>query len=573
MAIIGIDLGTSTCEIAYFKDGKPQIILNDKGERITPSYVGIDTNGDIVVGQDAKDQFIGRRQFTTMEFKRLMGTNEKIRLGDKLYFPEEISAIMLKYLKECAEKYLKEEVTEAVITVPANFNNTQREATLNAAKLAGLKVERLINEPTAAALAFGLKNIDKNLKVLVFDFGGGTLDVTVLEIFDGVIDVMSSYGDPFLGGKDFDERLCEFIIQEMKRRINFHVAQDDFLTMSKIKAAAEEAKKNLSFDKEALIVIENVYSNGNIIDFKIKISREEFEEMVFDLVGRAGYIIDKALEDKDLSYDDIDLVLMVGGTTRIPLVRKYVKEKLNKDIKTEINPDEAVALGAAIQAAIMSGKMDEEKGLMITDICPYNLGVASVAEINGQLFADVFSKIIERNTTIPTSKSKEFYTLYDNQTEVEIKAYQTLDNDCLFVDDATFIGSFHLSGIPENKAGKEAILVEFSYDLNGNIKITATIKSNGISKDLEIKNQSSLSLDQVIEKMDAIDDSWKKSRLASKYKITIETAEKKIKQMDDIKLKNELFDLVVKLKEYIKNEDEENADLIDGRILDFILDI
>ncbi|WDU84652.1 Hsp70 family protein [Caloramator sp. Dgby_cultured_2] len=235
------------------------------------------------------------------------------------------------------------------------------------------------------------------------------------------------------------------------------------------------------------MVIENVYSNGNIIDFKIKISREEFEEMVFDLVGRAGYIIDKALEDKDLSYDDIDLVLMVGGTTRIPLVRKYVKEKLNKDIKTEINPDEAVALGAAIQAAIMSGKMDEEKGLMITDICPYNLGVASVAEINGQLFADVFSKIIERNTTIPTSKSKEFYTLYDNQTEVEIKAYQTLDNDCLFVDDATFIGSFHLSGIPENKAGKEAILVEFSYDLNGNIKITATIKSNGISKDLEIK--------------------------------------------------------------------------------------
>gem|GEM_PF-2691001 len=373
--------------------------------------------------------------------------------------------------------------------------------------------------------------------------------------------------------RDYDERLCEFIIQEMKRRINFHVAQDDFLTMSKIKAAAEEAKKNLSFEKEALIVIENVYSNGNIIDFKIKISREEFEEMVFDLVERAGYIIDKALEDKDLSYDDIDLVLMVGGTTRIPLVRKYVKEKLNKDIKTEINPDEAVALGAAIQAAIMSGKMDEEKGLMITDICPYNLGVASVAEINGQLFADVFSKIIERNTTIPTSKSKEFYTLYDNQTEVEIKAYQTLDNDCLFVDDATFIGSFHLSGIPENKAGKEAILVEFSYDLNGNIKITATIKSNGISKDLEIKNQSSLSLDQVIEKMDAIDDSWKKSRLASKYKITIETAEKKIKQMDDIKLKNELFDLVVKLKEYIKNEDEENADLIDGRILDFILDI
>lgn len=573
MAIIGIDLGTSTCEIAYFKNGKPQIILNDKGERITPSYVGIDTNGEIVVGQDAKDQFIGRRQFTTMEFKRLMGTNEKIRLGDKLYYPEEVSAIMLKYLKECAEKHLKEEVTEAVITVPANFNNTQREATLNAAKLAGLKVERLINEPTAAALAFGLRNIDKNLKVLVFDFGGGTLDVTVLEIFDGVIDVISSYGDPFLGGKDFDERLCEFIVKEMKRRINFDVAQDDFLTMSKIKSAAEEAKKTLSFEKDALIVIENIYSNDNVFDFKLNVSREQFEEMVFDLVERSGYIIDKALEDKDLSYDDIDLVLMVGGTTRIPLVRRFVKQKLNKDIKTEINPDEAVALGAAIQAAIKSGEIDEEKGLMITDICPYNLGIASVTEINGQLFPDVFSKIIERNTTIPTTRAKEFYTLYDNQTEVEIRAYQTLDNNCLFVDDATFIGSFYLSGIPENKAGREAILVEFSYDLNGNIKITATIKSNGISKDIEIKNQSNLSLDQVVERMDVIDDSWKKSSLASKYKITIETAEKKIKQMDDIKRKNELFELLVKLKEYIKNEDEENADLIDGKILDFIIDI
>lgn len=573
MAIIGIDLGTSTCEIAYFENGKPQILLNDKGERITPSYVGIDTNGEIVVGQDAKDQFIGRRQYTTMEFKRLMGTDEKIRLGDKFYFPEEISAIMLKYLKECAEKQLKEEVTEAVITVPANFNNVQREATLNAAKLAGLKVERLINEPTAAALAFGLRNIDKNLKVLVFDFGGGTLDVTVLEIFDGVIDVISSYGDPFLGGKDFDERLCEFIIKEMKRRINFDLSQDDFLTMSKIKAAAEQAKKALSFEKDTLIIIENIYSGGKIVDFKLNISREKFEEMVFDLVERAGYIIDKALEDKDLSYDDIDLVLMVGGTTRVPLIRRYVKQKLNREVKTEINPDEAVALGAAIQAAIKSGEIDEEKGLMITDICPYNLGVASVAEVDGQLFADVFSKIIERNTTIPTSKVKEFYTLHDDQTEVEIRAYQTLDNDCMFVDEATFIGSFTLSGIPKNKAGKEAILVEFSYDLNGNIKITATIKSNGISKDLEIKNQSTLSLDQVVERMDEIDDSWKKSRLASKYKITIETAEKKIKQIDDIKLKNELFELVIKLKECIKNEDEENADVIDGRILDFIIDL
>lgn len=575
MAVIGIDLGTSTSEIAVFKNGKVTVIPNSKGNRITPSYVGISTDGEWIFGEDAKGQVLGRPQDTSFEFKRYMGTDTLINLGTKQYRPEQISAFLLSYLKKCAEDYLNEEVEEVVITVPANFDDNQRQATLLAAKLAGLKCERIINEPTAAAMAFGIKNMDKDMRVLVYDFGGGTLDVTVLKMFEGILDVETSYGDTKLGGKDFDEKMMELIAKKIELKSGAKLEKYDMFTLSKLKDAAEKAKIDLSFINETSVTLENIRTDKGLMTTDITVTKMEFENEVIELVERSGLVIDKALEDKDLSYEDIDYVLMVGGTTRIPIIRNYVKNKLNKNIRTEINPDEAVCIGAAIQAAIKKGNISYENSLIITDVCPFNLGTSCVDKINGISMSGVFSKIIERNSTIPATRSEIYYTVNDFQTQVIVDVYQTLDNDCLWVKDATLIGEFILDNIPPKPAGEEAIKVEYSYDINGNIKATAEVLSTGHKRQIEIKRTNNMV--SLIEEQDvAVSEefiNYMENDLYKKYKMTIEGLEKRLLNLDDIYIKNELKGLLNRLKMYIAENNEEDADEVENKIIDILFDL
>ncbi|SHF12093.1 Hsp70 family protein [Caloramator proteoclasticus] len=572
MAVIGIDLGTSTSEIAVYKDGKVIVIPNDKGNRITPSYVGISTDGEMIFGEDAKSQYLGRPQDTVREFKRLMGTDESVKLGGREYRPEEVSALLLGYLKGCAEEYLKETIEEAVITVPANFDDNQRQATMLAAKIAGLKCERIINEPTAAAMAFGIKNMDKDMRVLVYDFGGGTLDVTVLKMFEGILDVETSYGDTKLGGKDFDEKMMNIITRKVYEKNGVNLDRNNLIVLSKLKEAAERAKIDLSFVNETTVTLENIVLNGKLVNTQINITRREFEDEVMDLVEKSGVVIDKALKDKGLTYEDIDFVLMVGGTTRIPVVRNYVKNKLNKNIRTEINPDEAVCMGAAIQAAIKAGVISEENSLVITDVCPFNLGTSCVTEVNGMEVAGILSTIIERNSTVPITRSQIYTTAIDYQTEMNIDIYQTLDNNCIWAKDATLIGQFMLDNIPARPKGEEAIKIEYSYDINGNIKAVAEVLSTGHRRQIEIKRAINMQ-DVVQNEVAAVLDNYKECNLYKKYKMTIEGAEKRLNTLGESEIKKELMRLLNELKQYIIQDDEDMANEIEGEIIDLLFDI
>ncbi|MBZ4663734.1 MAG: dnaK1 [Caloramator sp.] len=572
MAVIGIDLGTSTSEIAVYKDGKVIVIPNDKGNRITPSYVGISTDGEMIFGEDAKSQYIGRPQDTVREFKRLMGTDESVKLGGREYRPEEVSALLLGYLKRCAEEYLNETIEEAVITVPANFDDNQRQATMLAAKIAGLKCERIINEPTAAAMAFGIRNMDKDMRVLVYDFGGGTLDVTVLKMFEGILDVETSYGDTKLGGKDFDEKMMNIITRKVYEKNGVNLDRNNLIVLSKLKEAAERAKIDLSFVNETTVTLENIVLNGKLVNTQINITRREFEDEVMDLVEKSGVVIDKALKDKGLTYEDIDFVLMVGGTTRIPVVRNYVKNKLNKNIRTEINPDEAVCMGAAIQAAIKAGVISEENSLVITDVCPFNLGTSCVTEVNGMEVAGILSTIIERNSTVPITRSQIYKTAIDYQTEMNIDIYQTLDNNCIWAKDATLIGQFMLDNIPARPKGEEAIKIEYSYDINGNIKAVAEVLSTGHRRQIEIKRAINMQ-DVVQNEVAAVLDNYKECNLYKKYKMTIEGAEKRLNTLGESEIKKELMRLLNELKQYIIQDDEDMANEIEGEIIDLLFDI
>jgi len=585
MAYIGIDLGTSTSEVAYYKDGTVRLIC------MVPSYVGIDTNGEFVFGEDAKSQYIGRPNHTVTEFKRLMGTGEMIRLGDKKFRPEEISALLLGYLKRIAEEYLKthgeETVEEVVITVPANFDDNQRKATMIAAQMAGIKCERIINEPTAAALAFGIKNLDKDMRILVFDFGGGTLDVTVLKMFEGILDVETSYGDTRLGGKDFDERMMELIIRKTKEKYEVKLDRSNLEVLAKLKSAAEQAKIELSntFNNQVEVKIENVVADGKLLDIEVNITKAEFNTAVKDLVERAGFVIDKALEDKGLSYKDIDYVLMVGGTSNIPFVRDYVERKLGKKIymdRNNLDPIYAVAFGAAIQAAIKAGKISEENGILITDVCPFNLGIEVAEEVNGVLIPGIFRKMIERNSTIPTTKADLFYTVNDYQTEVNVKVYQTLDNDCVWTKDATLIGEFVLDNIPPRPRGQVPIRVEYSYDINGNLRVVAEIMSTGYRREMEIKRVAhvgdSTYSEEVSKALNQLEkrsiNMYKEMELYKKYKMVIETAERKL---ENIKNENgnaekirRLKNLLEEIKQCIVENNSEKAETIESEIVDLL---
>ncbi|MDZ5255264.1 Hsp70 family protein [Clostridium sp. LIBA-8841] len=569
--IIGIDLGTTTSEIAYVKDGKPCIIRNveEGDEHVIPSVVSIDGD-EIKVGKKAKNQLLLKPELTVSEVKRIMGTDEIIRIQDKEYRPEEISALILKKLKEVAEYFLGEEVEEAVITVPANFNDIQRKATKNAGEIAGFKVERIINEPTAAAMAYGVDNIDKNGNILVYDFGGGTFDVTILEMFDGVLDVKVSRGNNYLGGKDIDNKLIDYLVSEFEKSTGIKLDASDSRTLARLKEGVEEAKKTLSSSKMAEIVLPYIGADkdNNPINLEMVLTREEFENNVKEIIDSTEDIVNEALEDAKIVDDEIDIVLLVGGSSRIPYVRNMLEKRFKGKIARGVNPDEAVALGASVQAAIKNDIPVGDSGtIIVTDTCNYTLGVA--------LKGGIFDPIIDRDSKLPSNVTKRYCTVMDDQTEVLVSVYE---GESRYVSDNTLIDEFILSGIPKADTGKEKIDITFEYDLNGILNVSAEILSTGdeISKIMSTRGLSKEEVEDLREVVSKNDNKadlvpWKSDNLFRLVEPNFRLAERKIPMLPSAD-REKLQDIMNDMKEAIVDNDKMALMKLDEELTDFLFD-
>ena len=483
--IIGIDLGTTNSCVCVYEGGEAKVIANAEGGRTTPSVVAF-KNGEMLVGSKAKHQAVINPE-TISSIKRLMGTNEKVKANGKSYSPEEVSAMILGDLKKTAESYLGEDVKEAVITVPAYFNDAQRQATKNAGKIAGLDVKRIINEPTAAALAYGLDKQDKNEKILVYDLGGGTFDVSILELGDGVFEVLSTSGNNHLGGDDFDNKLVDYIIESINKEEKVDLSKDK-MAMQRIKEAAEQAKKDLSSMTSTQISLPFIAQvDGAPVNFEMDITRAKFEELTRDLIDSTLEPVRKALKDAKLTKKDIDKVLLVGGSTRIPAVQDKVQQLTGKEPFKGINPDECVAIGASIQGGKLAG--DAGAGdILLLDVTPLSLSIETMGGIA--------TRLIERNTTIPTKKSQIFSTAADNQTAVDINVVQ---GERQFAKDNKSLGQFRLDGIPPARRGVPQIEVTFDIDANGIVNVSAKDLGTGKEQHITITAGSNMS-DEDIDK-------------------------------------------------------------------------
>ena len=482
--IIGIDLGTTNSCVCVYEGGEAKVIANPEGERTTPSVVAF-KNGEIIVGGAAKRQMITNKD-TIYSIKRLMGTNEKVEANGKKYTPQEISAMILGDLKKTAEAYLGEKVTKAVITVPAYFNDAQRQATKDAGKIAGLEVERIINEPTAAALAYGLDKQDENQTVLVYDLGGGTFDVSILELGDGVFEVKSTSGNNKLGGDDFDKRIMDYLVEQFKKENNIDLSKDK-MAMQRIKDAAEKAKKDLSGVTTTQISLPFLsQGEDGPLHLEMSLTRAKFEELCHDLFESTLEPVRKAMKDAKLSKNDIDKVILVGGSTRIPKVQEIIKNELGKEPSKGVNPDEVVAMGAAIQGGVLTGDVND---IVLLDVTPLSLGIETLG--------GVCTVLIPRNTTIPTSKSEVFSTAADNQPAVDI---HILQGERSMASDNKTLGRFQLTGIPAAPRGVPQIQVTFDIDANGIVNVKA--KDLGTNKEQAITITASTNLsDEEIDKM------------------------------------------------------------------------
>ena len=504
--IIGIDLGTTHSLVAVMKGDRPEIIANRLGQRLTPSVVGLDKNGQVHVGQTARNQLTTAPERTIAEVKRLMGSGERVKLGDRTYSPQEISGFILKALKDDAERALGEPVIEAVITVPAYFTDTQRQATKDAGALAGLKVERILNEPTAAALAYGIDHLDKEQFVLVYDLGGGTFDVSVLELFEGVLDVKASAGNNHLGGADFDAALVDDLAAVALEQHGVDLKKEP-KARARLKSAAETAKIELSTLSSTLVNLPFVaVKDGEPVSLEVEVTREKFESLVGALIRSTLVPVESALKDAKLEKAQIAEIVLVGGSSRIPMVQSMLRELFAKAPRAGVNPDEAIALGAAIQGALKSGGIKASQGIMIADVAPFTLGVEVMGRARDQMVSGLFSPIIPRNCKVPVSRTETYFTTSDNQKSVEVRIFQGEDR---FVRNNVLLDAYTVEGLPAKTAGQESIDISFTYDINGILNVKTRVNSTG--------KEAALQVDKRAQRLSPLERDEAKARLEREW--------------------------------------------------------
>lgn len=558
--ILGIDLGTTTTEAAIYRNGKVEMIPDFQGNYAVPSAVGIDDSGKFVVGERARAQYVLAPERTAIEIKRKIGTGEKISLGGREYTAVELSAKILEYVKEYAEAYLGAPADRAVISVPAYFNDVQRRETAEAGRLAGFSVERIINEPTAAALSYGISHLEEESYLMVYDLGGGTFDVTVLEMFEGVLEVKASSGDNRLGGKDFDQHLMQWLREKFETK--YGVSLDgNVLAESRLKNAAEECKISLSEQESAVVRLPLLAEkDGQPLGLEETVTREEFETMIAGDLERVRRPVNIALGDSGISEGELDMILLAGGSTRIPAVRRQIFSMLGMEPSAAIHPDYSIAEGAAVQAGMISGAVDAAQSMVMTDVNPYTLGIRAMNEFT----ADMMSVVIPRNVTIPVTRRERYYTSWDGQDAAVIQVYQ---GEHASASRNHMVGEFTVGDIPPGPAGSEQIDVEFSYNQNGILQVSACIASTGKSASVMI------SMDSVSLPDEKNSEEWKKSPIAREFRSLIRRAEKILRAWrtgEDTERVGELETMIGQLKYAVMKEYRSRAEEIEERLREFL---